>query len=437
MDLVRFRLWFVLLSILVIAAGVVAMAIPPAFRVGIEFAGGSAISLDFVRPVDQGELRQIFSDLGRSEAVLQRVGDTGFLVRTKTLEEAQRDPQGVIIKLSERELIENALTTEYGSGLEVLTLTFAEVVDEAALKAELAAAGRGDATVEKLGDRQYSLTTRPFQPAPAPSAEAAPTGQTSAEAKPAEGEASTVTAAQQAQPAQPLGEREALEKALSEKFSRITVSTIAPDRPWESFEVSSVSPSVAQETVRNAIIAVVVASLAILLYIWWAFRRVKGAFSMGAAAIVAAIHDVLITLGLFSILGKFMNAEINAMFISGMLTVVGYSVHDTIVVFDRIRENTIRAPSRDQAATINYSIAETMGRSLNTSLTTLIVIVSLLLLGGATIQSFLLTLLIGIVTGTYSSIFIAAQLLIIWRQREWLGPLTRRKPTQSMAAPAP
>ena len=156
---------------------------------------------------------------------------------------------------------------------------------------------------------------------------------------------------------------------------------------------------------------------------------------MGSTAILAAIHDVLVVVGIFSILGKFINAEINAMFITGILTVVGYSVHDTIVVFDRIRENTMKRVSRDLATTINVSIMETLGRSLTTSMTTMFVILALLSLGGGTILSLLLALLVGIITGTYSSIGIASQLLITWEQGGIRG-IFRRKQGERELAPS-
>ena len=147
---------------------------------------------------------------------------------------------------------------------------------------------------------------------------------------------------------------------------------------------------------------------------------------MKVVRILAVGLAVLVVVALFSILGKFFNIEINAMFITGILTVVGYSVHDTIVVFDRIRENTDRKTSRDLGTTINISIMQTLGRSLTTSLTTMAVLLALLILGGTTIQSLLFTLLIGVITGTYSSICIASQVLIVWERREWLGPFRRR-----------
>lgn len=176
----------------------------------------------------------------------------------------------------------------------------------------------------------------------------------------------------------------------------------------------SVSPIVAGETGRNAAIAVAAAAIGILLYISFAFRRMPKPIRWGTCAVVALIHDVLLVIGVFSFLGWIFGVEVDAMFITGMLTVVGYSVHDTIVVFDRIRENTTKGISKDFAATVNFSILETMTRSMNTALTVLLVVTALFLLGGTTIHYFILVLLIGIVTGTYSSIFNASQLLVVW-----------------------
>jgi preprotein translocase subunit SecF len=212
-----------------------------------------------------------------------------------------------------------------------------------------------------------------------------------------------------------LSERELIEERLTQEFGTI-----------ETSELSAVSEAVAKETIRNAGIAVAVAALFIMIYISYAFRLMANSLRLGVAAIIAALHDVVITLGLFSILGKVIDLEVNAMFITGILTVVGYSVHDTIVVFDRIRENTARRISRDMGTTINVSIMETVGRSLTTSITTLTVIMALLLMGGGTIESLLYTLLIGVAVGTYSSIAIASQLLLVWEQGGWL-PFLRRK----------
>lgn len=203
-------------------------------------------------------------------------------------------------------------------------------------------------------------------------------------------------------------ERETLEKDLQAKFGEMQIK--------DPYEVDS---TIARELRTYASIAVAVAAVGILLYITWAFRKMPQPFRWGTCAVVALIHDVLVVTGVFAILGKVANMQIDPMFITGLLTVVGYSVHDTIVVFDRLRENVSKGISRDFEITVNASIMETMGRSLNTALTTLFVLVAILLFGGETIRGFVLVMLIGIITGTYSSIFIAAQLLVFWHKGEW------------------
>jgi SecD/SecF fusion protein len=178
----------------------------------------------------------------------------------------------------------------------------------------------------------------------------------------------------------------------------------------------AVSPLIAGETAGNALIAVAAAAIGILLYISFAFRKMFNPFRWGTCAVVALIHDVLLVLGVFSILGWALGVEVDAMFITAMLTVVGYSVHDTIVVFDRIRENMMKGGHREFESAVNSGIVETLVRSLNTSLTVILVVFALLLLGGATIHYFILALLIGIITGTYSSIGNASQLLVVWEK---------------------
>ena len=187
----------------------------------------------------------------------------------------------------------------------------------------------------------------------------------------------------------------------------------------ESSNFDSISPIIAIETVRNAGIAVVVASIGILLYITWVFRGVSHPFRYGLAAVIALVHDILIILGVFSILGKVIGLEVNAMFIVGILTVIGYSVNDTIVVFDRLRENLLIDSTRSFEVSVNSSILESIGRSLNTSITTLVVGFALLLFGGTTIRELVIVLIVGIIAGTYSSIFVASHLLIAWERGEF------------------
>ena len=179
------------------------------------------------------------------------------------------------------------------------------------------------------------------------------------------------------------------------------------------------SPMVAAETARNAAIAIAVAAVGILLYITWAFRRMPSPFNFGACAVIALINDTLVALGVFAILGGILGWQINLMFITGILAVIGYSVNNTVVVFDRVRENLTRGVSPNFEMVVNNSLVETLGRSLNTSLTTLLVVVALLLFVGASIQNFAVVLLVGIIAGTYSSLCVAPMLLVIWRRGEW------------------
>src|SRR5947207_6414580 len=183
----------------------------------------------------------------------------------------------------------------------------------------------------------------------------------------------------------------------------------------------SVGSTIGAQTTTRAIQAVVVASLAILLYMAWAFRKLDQSFVYGGAAIVALLHDVLVVLGLFAIMGYFFNVRVDSLFAPAVLTVIGFSVHDTIVVFDRIRENMGRRTGESYYMVVNNSLLQTLGRSLNTSLTVLLTLAALLLFGGSSIRVFVLALLIGITSGTYSSIFNATPLAVLWETGELPG----------------
>jgi preprotein translocase subunit SecF len=304
MNIVGKRRWFYLLSAVILIPSIISLIIPPSLFLGIEFTGGSTISIAFQEGVAEQDVRDVLSRLDHAEAIVQPSGGGEFFIRVSRLRE---------------------------------------------------------------GNAEQGITP----------------------------------------------ERETIQEAFEELA------------PISRMDVSSVSGVVAADTVRNAFIAVVVAAFAILLYITWAFRQVPNPFRYGVAAIIALIHDVLIVVGIFSILGKVINLEVNAMFITGLLTIIGYSVNDTIVVFDRIRENVARLPAERLEKNVNTSLLETLGRSLNTSVTLLITVLALLLLGGETIRNFLLVLLIGLMSGTYSSIAIASQVLVSWESGE-LGRTLRR-----------
>jgi preprotein translocase subunit SecF len=192
--------------------------------------------------------------------------------------------------------------------------------------------------------------------------------------------------------------------------------------------LETVGASVGRSIRDRSVLAVAAASVGVLLYIAYAFRGTQNPILYGVCAIVAMLHDALFVLGVFSILGHFFGVEIDALFITALLTVIGFSVHDTIVVFDRIRENLKLNPDDSFEEIVNHSVGQTLVRSVNTSITVVITLLALLLFGGSTTREFVLALLIGTIAGTYSSIFNASQLLVAWQYGEiqgWFRKFTR------------
>lgn len=277
------------------------------------------------------------------------------------------------------------LGIEFTSGTSI-TLRFEEPVEQADLRGQFTHLGHGDAIIQHAGEGSYLVRTRPL-------------GEQEVD------EAGQVIVS---------GEMAVIKSALEERFGGLEV-----------LNLFTVSPLIATEIMRNAALAVALGTLGILLYITFAFRRVPNAFRYGTCAVIAMFHDVLVVVGLFSIFGKLFGTEVDSMFITALLTIIGFSVHDTIVVFDRIRENLGRRISLDFETVVNVSLIQTLARSMNTSLTVVLTLVALYLFGGVTIRTFVLTLLIGVVSGTYSSIFNASQLLVVWEKGEF-GLLWRR-----------
>jgi preprotein translocase subunit SecF len=225
----------------------------------------------------------------------------------------------------------------------------------------------------------------------------------------------------------PVSERDAIEDGLREQFGSMVDAQGVADPAQGFLEFSSISATVSGKLglqrswpficcgiTGNSIAAVAAASVAIFLYLWWSFRSVPRSFRFGTAAVLALVHDALLVLGVFSILGKTIGTEINVFFIAALLTVIGFSVHDSIVVFDRIRETVTRGEGRTFAEAVNSSLLQTLSRSLTTSLTLIFAILALLLMGGESIREFLWAMLIGTAVGTYSSICFAAQVLVSW-----------------------
>ncbi len=298
---------------------------------------------------------------------------------------------------------------EFTSGT-TFSFRYAEPASKGAVEDLVAGLGLGEARIQSTGDNTFLVQTDEIEGA---------------------------TAAPPVGPAPP-SERERIETELAGHFGGFVDAQ--GNKTTQFLEFSSVSAAVSREIGRNAAVAVAVSALAITLYIAWSFRNVPNSLRFGVSAIVALSHDVLLVIGAFSILGKFFDVEVDTFFITGLLTVVGFSVHDSIVVFDRIRENVSRGTIPSFPAAVNHSLLQTMGRSFNTSLTLIFSVLALLLLGGESIRDFLLCLLIGVTTGTYSSVFIASMFLVTWQQgdipRLWRRITGRRAASRAGEAAA-
>jgi preprotein translocase SecF subunit len=208
--------------------------------------------------------------------------------------------------------------------------------------------------------------------------------------------------------------KQALEKTLEERFGSFT-----------ELRFESVGPTIGQETTRSAFLAILAASVAILIFIAIAFRSVPNAFRYGVCAIAKMLHVVIFLIGFGSLMGLIAGWEVDSLFLTAVLTVVGFSVQDVIVVFDRIRENINRRRAEPFETIVNRSLLETLHRSLATQLNAMFVMLAIILFGGVTIRQFIIAMLVGMVTGTYSSLFFAVPLLVVWEKGE-IGQFFRR-----------
>ncbi len=371
-NVVGKRKWFFLGSALLIVAGIISL-IAAGLNVGLDFRPGVTMTLIFQEEVEQDSLRDSFAELGYPEAVIQHSPKDAFLLeglranQTEPLVPDLEESLNTTVRLVEFEADGNQ--TDY-----------ALIVDTS-----LDAGGFGD-TLSDLGYTGIQV------------------GAASLDSylirigEPGEREDGQSTPG--------VSERERIRAELAEDFGAV-----------DYLDYDSISATIASERVRYTGYAVLVAAVAVLLYIAWSFRRLANSLRFGVCAIIAIVHDVLIVLAIFSLF----RIEVNSMFIIAVLTVIGYGVNNIIVVFDRIRENRMRHLNAPYDTMVNISITETLTRSLNTSLTTLFVLLALLLFGGETIQNFVLALAVGVVSASYSSLFIAPELLVSW---EW-GELGR------------
>ena len=317
----------------------------------------------------------------------------------------------------------------------------------------LAELGQPDALVTALPDGFLRIRTEPIDlvppqtAAPSPSASASASGSASADpsassepsssgepSPSASGSASAEPSASPSESASPSASASAGPSAepspppLAEGTEFAELEGALEDRfgSGDPRSVRTVGPIIGAELIRTSAILIGVGELFILVYLWMRFG-----FRFGTAAIIALLHDVILVVGTFAILGYFFNVEFDALFVTALLTIIGFSVHDTIVVFDRIRENRVRHAGESFGAIVNHSILQTAARSIITSLTVAVTLGALLLLGPPTIRTFALALLLGVVSGTYSSIFNASQILVAWEDWD-----RRRKARQGTVRPA-
>jgi preprotein translocase subunit SecF len=304
------------------------------------------------------------------------------------------------------------------TGGTVWQVRYAEEPTPAEVHAALVELDHPEATVRQLPDGYLEIRTAPIgllpPQTPLPSFSLLPSASGAASASVAPTPSPTAAASASSTPA-PTTSPTAAPIPANTEFAKIEAQLV--DRFGEAEggrprSVTTVGPLIGSELVRSSVVLIVVGELFILVYLW-----IRFGFRFGTAAIVALLHDVIVVVGIFAILGYFFAVEFDALFVTALLTIIGFSVHDTIVVFDRIRENRIRHAGEPFGAIVNHSILQTIGRSINTSLTVVVTLTALLLLGPISIRTFTLALLIGVVSGTYSSIFNASQLLVAWY--EW------------------
>ena len=362
-DIIGKKRWFFIFSLLVTIPGLVFILLTPitngaeGLKFSIDYTGGTEWSIKFQDPaVTAEQVRTELIALGQDDATVTRTGQ-GFLD----------------IRMSKLDL--------------------REIPTPTAVPTAVPSGNPGPSAV--VGPIPGGSTAP--SPTPAPTATAAPSPSPTAQPGPTQvpGSANTV-------PTQ--GDIGRIAFALEAKFGPIA----------EQAKLSSIGAVVSSDLIQQAAILILVGSLGILGWITLRFRDVK----FGVTALVALLHDVIVVVGIFAILGTLFGVKIDGLFVTAMLTVIGFSVHDTIVVFDRIRENRARHAGEPFAEVVNHSILQTFGRSITTSFTVVLTLTTLLLFGGSATQEFVLALLIGIISGTYSSIFNAAPLLVVWQEWE-------------------
>jgi preprotein translocase SecF subunit len=386
-DVIGKRRWFYAFSLAVTIPGLFFILLTPFTNAGLQFSidytGGTVWEIKFQDPtVTPDQVEAVFKEQGL-EATAISTGD-GF-IQIKT------EPIGLAPVPSSTPVP----TLPTGSGSPNPSGS-----PGASPSASAAPSASGSTAPSGSPSPSASPSASPSpspstSPSPAPSGSPTPSGSAGASASPS---ASTAPGGNTTLPTNgKLGE---MVVALEAQLGPIS----------EQSSLTTIGPVVSSDLITQAIVLIIVGSIGILVWITYRFRDVK----FGFAALIALLHDVLVVLGAFAIFGTFFHVEIDALFVTAMLTIIGFSVHDTIVVFDRVRENRARHAGEPYDQIVNHSILQTFGRSIMTSLTVVLTLLALLLFGGSAIQNFILALLIGIVSGTYSSIFVASPIVVDW-----------------------
>ena len=379
-DVIGKRRWYFAFSLLITIPGLIFILLTPfsggkaGLKFSIDYTGGTTWSIRFADPnVTTAQVRDELVVLGQADATVALTGAGFFDIRLSKLDLRSIEP----------------------SPTPVPTLT-------AAPSASATAAPTASATAS--ASPAPSTSPDPAAtPTPSPAPTASPTPEPTATPEPSP--SATPTAA-------PAGNTQVPKDGEIGRIATGLQDALGPIAEQRS--LSSIGAVVSSDLINQAIILILVGSLGILGWITLRFRDVK----MGVTALVALLHDVIVVLGVFAILGTFFDVQIDGLFVTAMLTVIGFSVHDTIVVFDRVRENRIRHAGEPFAEIVNHSLLQTFGRSVTTSFTVVLTLTALLLFGGSATEEFVLALLIGIISGTYSSIFNASPLLVVWQERE-------------------
>ena len=362
-DIVGKRnLWFTISALLTIP-GLIFIFLG-GLRPSIDFTGGTEWEVRYADEPSAAQVQTFLADAGYEEVTITELPDGFLRIRTEPIDLAP--PPTPVPTPSPTPTTDPSASAEASAGASASVEPSASADPTASASGEPSASAEPSASVEPSGS---AAPTPTVEPTPAPVVEGT--------------------------------EFADLEQELEAEFGA-----------GEPRSVRTVGPIIGADLIRSSAILIGIGELFILAYLWMRFG-----FRFGTAAIVALLHDVILVVGTFAILGYFFGMEFDALFVTALLTIIGFSVHDTIVVFDRIRENRIRHAGESFGAIVNHSILQTMGRSIITSITVVVTLAALLLLGPPTIRTFTLALLLGVVSGTYSSIFNASQILVAWH--EW------------------